>query len=429
MHDAKEGLGMVKEQAGGHQFDDQVDLRYLFAVLLARWRWILVFAITSAFVAGAVSLLMPKQYKVTAYVVLTKPDVIFRFDPRIETDVQPPSGKDLADLALAGDILQQVLQDPAASTLDQQSRQVDKFRQSLSASLSEAVIKLGMRDIDPERLKTLANVWAEVLTNRLNELYAPAARAEDRFTDQAEEALVAWQEAQAAYSEFQTINREPVLAKRLEAQEAALALYLDQERSIGIVLQNAEVLKARLETRDPQIESSLPDDLSTLLVTAQALLGTNSDSGVPASGLDLQFQVTGNSFIELSLPDQISYLDSLIDGLQRQQNAASEEAEELTGTILDLQGELAQVQQERIRLEQVRNLAQEAHLTLARKAQETALASSDTETVARVASRAVRPSQPVSPRIVTNVGIAALVGLFLGGVIVYLIEWWRGVSY
>ena len=120
-------------------YDDEIDLREIVRVILAKWRWIAAATIISAAVALGVSLLLPKKYQASAYVALTKPDVVFRFDPRITTEVETPAGKGIPDLALSGDVLQIVLDSSAAATLDPAKKFVDVFREKVKVILSDTL--------------------------------------------------------------------------------------------------------------------------------------------------------------------------------------------------------------------------------------------------------------------------------------------------
>ena len=145
----------------------------------------------------------------------------------------------------------------------------------------------------------------------------------------------------------------------------------------------------------------------------------------PATPLDLQIQVQGTSLFNMSVEDQARYIEALVDSLRSQRIFLKEEADKLQDGIHDLQGQLEQAKGERIRLEQERDLANEAYQSLARKSQEVRLVAQDQETVARVASQAAVPTEKVSPRIMLNTALVGVLGFIFSSIAIILFEWWR----
>ena len=409
-------------------YDDEIDLREIVRTILAKWRWIAIATVLSAAVALGVSLLLPKKYQASAYVALTKPDVVFRFDPRITTEVETPAGKGIPDLALSGDVLQVVLDSSAAATLDPEEQFVDVFHERVNATLTDTILELSVEDNDPERAASLANTWAEAVTQKLNIIYAPTSRAQDLFESQAEAAQEQWEVAQQALVDFQKANPERILKQQLLVQEQALATYLYADQAIGLVLQDAFTLLVRLEGREIYAETDFQDDLTALLLTMQSLVSTsNSVPSIvtPATPLDLQIQVQGTSLFNASVEDQVRYIETLVDSLNTQRLTLKDEAVKLQDGIYDLQGQLAQVEGERVRLKQEWDLAKEAYQSLARKSQEVRLVAQDQETVARVASQAAVPSAKVSPSIILNTVLVGVLGFIFSSIAIILFEWWR----
>ena len=408
-------------------YDDEIDLREIVRVILAKWRWIAAATIISAAVALGVSLLLPKKYQASAYVALTKPDVVFRFDPRITTEVETPAGKGIPDLALSGDVLQAVLDSSAAKTLEPEKQFVDVLRERVNVTLSDTVLELSVEDSNPKRAASLTNTWAEAVAQRLNTIYAPTSRAQDLFEGQAEEAQERWEAVQQTLVDYQKVNPERILNQQLLVQEQALATYLHADQSIGLVLQDASTLIMRLERRDVQAETDFQDDLTALLLTMQSLVSTSSSVHsivAPVTPLDLQIQVQGTSLSNASVDDQVRYIEALVDSLNTQRLALKDEAVKLQDLIYDLQGQLEQAGGERVRLEMERNIAQETFQALARKAQELSLSAQDQETVARVASQAAVPTEKVSPRIILNTALVGVLGFIFSSIAIILFEWW-----
>lgn len=408
----------------GEYYDDEINLREMLSRLLQHWWWIVIGMILAAGIALVLSLWQPKTYKASAYVALTKSDVNFQFDPRIRTVVEIPTGTGIQHIAVSDEVMQAVMESQAAATIDPDKKVVDQFRDRFSSTLTDTLLNLSVIDTDPGRAALLANSWADILTQRLNMIYAPTSLAQDQYETQRNDALGQWEAAQQALVEFQKGNPERILNHKLAAEEEILATYSRASLATGIALQDASILKARLESRESDIASNLNNDLVVLLLTVQSLI---SNSGEDSSGplIDLQVQLPGASLLSLHKEDQALYLAELIDSLRSQEIFLSSAADNVQDRIYDLQEKLARALEDRSQLELERNLAQEAYQAIARKTAELQFSSSDQDTVARVASSAVTPSEIVSPRVSLNIAIAIMLGFVLSLFAVLFYDWWK----
>jgi hypothetical protein len=274
---------------------------------------------------------------------------------------------------------------------------------------------------DPNQAAGLANLWAEAVSSRLNEIYAPASRAQAVFEDQAEDALSQWNASQQAFIEFQATNPEIILEQRLEAQKRAIFSYLDAQRSLSLIVQDAQAVQSRLERREGALDSNLRDDLITIFLAIRSLSTNMPD----ISPLDLQLAIDSDIVLNESIEEQVNYLEELIISLNGQLFVLGESVEKQEAETISLQKQLAEAQEERTQLEQERDLAKETYETLARKAVETRLSTYDQDVVARVASRAVAPSKAQRPIIPFNTALAGLTGLLLGISWILIKEYWN----
>jgi uncharacterized protein involved in exopolysaccharide biosynthesis len=400
--------------------DSEIDLRDTLRVILTKWQWVVLPTLIAVVLALVVSYLLPKEYWASAYVALTKPDVVFQFDPRITTLVETPAGEGIRDLALGDDVLLEVLNRSASADFSVTAETIDEFREMVVASLSDTVLNLTVKAPDPSQASGLANLWAEEVSSRLNEIYAPASRAQAVFEDQAEDALSQWNASQQAFIEFQATNAEIILEQRLEAQKRVIFSYLDAQRSLSLIIQDAQAAQSRLERREGTLDSNLRDDLVTIFLAIRSLSTTMPD----ISPLDLQLAINSENVMNESVEEQAMYLEELIISLNGQLFVLGESVEKQEAVTISLQKQLAEVQEERTQLEQERDLAKETYETLARKAVETRLSTYDQDVVARVASQAVAPSKAQRPIIPFNAALAGLTGLLLGISWILIKEYW-----
>ena len=412
--------------------NDEIDLRQLIQALLDGWRWIAAATLVAGLAALAVSLLLPKQYEASAAIVLTKPDVVFNFDPRITTQYNVPPAEGLPELVSSDEILTKVIDHTTPEGAGGEPIKLAQLRELASASISGVGITLRIEDSDAKRSAALVNAWAGIAVERLNAVYAPSGEAKSSYEKQAAEAFNEWHEAQLALVEFQSTNKEGVLEDKLASLHSDLRSNLNARWSLGLAIMDANTLMARLASEGSAYNAR--DDLASLVLALRSLtstspiaLGDQWEASAGQSGTDgpqLLLQINGTSFLSGSTGEQLGFLSDLVDSMQKQQGEHNQAAADLEASIPEVQGELARAQEARQTLETQRDLARDTYQALARKVQESRLASESDTSIARVASESLVPSEPVGPRVKLNTAVASALGLMLGLVWVILARWW-----
>lgn len=118
-------------------------------------------------------------------------------------------------------------------------------------------------------------------------------------------------------------------------------------------------------------------------------------------------------------------MDDLLTTLQARAAETDTLAAALNPEILALQRQLAAAQTEEARLQQERDLAQEAYMSVARKAEEARIAAAGSSGEVQLASRASVPTEKVGPKRMRNTALAGAVGLMLGVVAAFGMEYFR----
>lgn len=98
---------------------------------------------------------------------------------------------------------------------------------------------------------------------------------------------------------------------------------------------------------------------------------------------------------------------------------------QLDTEILTLEAELEAQQAQQRELKQDRDLAWDNYVTVQRKVSEVKLASNITDSQVRLASSAIPPQKPVSPRRLMSTAVAGALGLMFSVFGVFVIEFWR----
>lgn len=400
--------------------EEEIDLREYIKVLIRNWKWIAVLAILAAATALVVSFLLPPTYEATALVVITRPRYVMRFDDKFETvnDIQQPY-KAYPALAMSDDLLMQTIaaMNPPLSEEDQD---LTGFRGKLEAASGSdpSVVELRVKHKDADMAAHMANTWAGVFVERVNELYDASAEDADFFEKRLADADAELAKAEQALIEFQGRNQAGVLSAQVSAYRQQLSNYLSSKNTIELVIQDAIDLKERLRLREGGAPASLADDLASLYLEIDAL---SSKGTIP-----LQLQVSSaSSLSNRTVEEQIAFLEGLETSLREKLSALDIGSAQLEPEILRLQGEIEALNVETDRLTRARNVARDTYTTLARKVDEARIAAQDESGEVRLASYAAVPTEPVSPRKMLNTAVAGTLGLFVGVFGAFAVEYWR----
>jgi len=405
--------------------EEEIDLREYILVLLKHWKWIAGVTLVAAVVALVVSFLLPPTYEATALLAVTRPRYVMQFDPRIapvesvsSAVIQPPY-KAYPELASSDEVLQELLAqlNPRLEKVET----VEDLRELIKAKsgTDQSLVILTVRWKDPEEAAEVANLWAEILVRRANEIYGSAGESQFQFYQQqlqrAEEELRTAEEALVA---FQARNQESILEHQLGSRRQMHADYLAAQREIAYIIQDIRGLREQLSRQPADQSVGLSDQLTVLFLEIKAF---NAHASAP-----IQLQVDSAATLsDKSLAEQIAFLDELVRVLEEKSAEIEGQISALEPEILALQQQLQEVYTENDRLTRARDVARETYITLARKVEEQRIAAEDNTGDVRIASRAAAPEEPASPRKLLNTAVAGVLGLMLSVFGVFMAEWWR----
>jgi capsular polysaccharide biosynthesis protein len=313
-------------------------------------------------------------------------------------------------------------------------------RQNLAVTVSDT-IHLNVKGEEPGKLIVLANTWAEVVSQFVNDLYLPDASEHMFLVDQTEEALKDWQDSQQALIEFENVSLVLILRDRLIAEEAELNRYYATQRELNTVLQDLGVLQERLKDQDPESVAQVRDSTAALILSLRAtshssasFIAVELDESTegfllePSSSINLQIQTGVDSLKGETVEDLIASLDEIIDSIRSYISDLDDSAAELSDGILELQGKIEEIQTSRSRLELVEDQAETVYSALSLRAQEISLMVESQQPILAIASHAVLPAKVVGPDVIVNTAIAGILGFAIAILWVILVEWWRGAD-
>ena len=425
--------------------DDEIDLGEYVRTVIRHWRMVVGLAVVAALAALGVSFLQPRVYEARAMVAITKPQYVMNFDPRIgsSADLAPPA-KALTGLATSDDVLAALASSPAGASLPAGAQSADALRKMLTAEATAdpSLVALRVRAEDPEKAAALANAWAEALVTRARDVYGQGQGDVTYFEARLAEADQSLAKAEADLAAFQARSELSVLKARLSALQDDQKAYLAEQQAIARLMVDVEGLRKKVAAYPPDADVAVGDDLTALLLeikafgaqTTTSVQTTTSAQTTPSGQTTTSVQTASPIQLQLGSAEVSSSkragdlqksLASLSENLSAKSSATQARLGEITPQILKLQGQVQQLENESGRLTLARDLAKETYQTIARKAEEARIAAQASRGQVAIASQASPPSEPASSRRLLTVAVASVLGLLVGIIGAFGLEWWR----
>lgn len=394
--------------------DHEFDLREYAIVISQRWWLILSLAVIAAVVAGVVAWLRPPLYEGKASLAVSKGQFFWAFGPGVgsmldaKSDLRKEVDSQLRSLEVANLVIQRL-----GDQLPQDRRDPRKLARAVRGrpvrgSFSE--YDLVIADRDPQVAALLANTYADIITERMENLYglgdlkvatekaiADLAMAEDnkaQFQGQTGLELGMGSNLAATSDSNVLYGGLSIKKQQLVLKNAVLADYRESRERLELVLTYAE--KAQAEGKG--IDSLPLELLRTPMLTARG-------------------KVTHEALMAYA-----NDLPGLITALRDELQAVSGVEEELQAQATDLQTRLAADEVQLARLERERKVREDTVLILVRKMQEISTKQLVEGPLVTVALRATVPDKPsgLSPALVAVSGAA--VGALAGVLLVLILE-------
>lgn len=400
-------------------FDDEIDLHGTIRSLF-RYKWLMIgLPVLLALAAWAITrFYLPQQYQARALLIVTKPLLTANFDPRLQTSAQLPDGQSLINLATTPDLLNAVFQDSQITSLSASPK-----ADGSNSSQTEVILAgpgqlwLTVTSNDPEYAAAIANVWAEQLARRLNNLYGPSEASLEQIEDQISLARENWAAAeQSLLDNLPQINVD-ALDVRLEQARTAFQGYLDKVKDIDLLSSDARLFSARLVAQDQKALLASEDVVSLITLYQRSAGGSDN--------IQLQVSTPEGMGGQLTVAGAQASLNSFISSLQDQRDELQGALSDLEAQISGLSTELESARYQKEQLTVQVELALAAYQALSNQAEGIRIALSQNDQIAKVAGMAQLPSAPYGPRALVNALIAAGIGFILAILIALTREWWR----
>jgi uncharacterized protein involved in exopolysaccharide biosynthesis len=403
--------------------EEEIDLRAYIEVLLRYWMWIVGLAVAAGVVAFVVTSLTPRTYEASAVVFVTQPRYRMQFDARLEAAENPITAyKAFPTLATSDTVLQGVVDSYTPSS----AAQIDRWSLEALSAMAEAasegdpsLVMLKITSRSPQDAAAIANLWADILSQRGNEIYGESGEDVAIFQAQMAEAKQAVDEADNALIEFEATDQLGTVNARLDSLRQAQAEYLTAQRNATYTIQDIRGLRAQLAEQPSTQPISVADSLTALLIQIKAF---NAQSVTP---IELQIDST-DPLTDRSLSEQIAFLDNLEATLRTTSSEIDKRLSDLEPQILDLQQQLQELASERAQLSDARELTVETYKTLARRVDEARISAQAGNSVLTVGSYAAVPETPAGPHKMLNTAVGMALGLATGLAVALFLGLLRG---
>lgn len=381
---------------------EEIDLRRFLAVILRAWYWIAGGALLGGLIGYLWASRLPPTYRATALLAAAQLRYDIEFDPKLQTVADTKAVyRAYPELALSDGVLEQVeerLSQPAS---------LATLRVSLKAEPGAdlSLVRLSATAGSPDLAAEIANVWAGVVTEHVNMLYAGQDDTSLRFFEtqlsQQEDELAVREQA---LIDFEATDRGGLLTNQLNALMATHAQYLSDQHSVAALLRDVVGVRQQVAALPAGVNPSTSQALAALLLQVRAV------SGATALPVTLQLSDAGSETGSDATVQQIALLDSLAATLLGRSAELETLRTALEPQILSLQSQTQAATAAKEQLTQARDVTREAVLILSRKVEEVRIASQEAGTELQIASRAALPETAAGPRLLLTAIPFAVLG-------------------
>lgn len=430
----------------------EIDFGKYLDILRRRFWLVVLGAVIAGGLALVVSLFLPPIYEAEADIASVKSFSQISLSPEYKTlsEAQLAQGLDVAArqkaliaIARGGELASSVIS-RLGNVLTSDEREPSKLLQSVTVSADGDLIRIKVQNQDAQNAVKIANTWAQLYADRVNQLYTENPTTVDQIQRQTDQALQAYQATEVTLSQFIGQNQINVLNAEITSKQNTTADLYATLRSLQRLLQDARSLQDLVSKDSTLSTNDVNSRLALLLVRANAATlsysapstggaGTQSSNNAPFSqgnpiavpSAQVQpFQIQLGSSTDAPQSNLRQQLDLLITTLEGRERLLESQIADpsLQQQVMSLQKDLEQQNAKKQELTSARDLAWSTYKTLASKMQEVQLAQQSSGTIVRVAGSATAPGQPVAPKKTMNTLIAALVGLVISVFLVFTVE-------
>ena len=399
----------------------ELELRRYLDVVLRRWRLIVGATLLAAAAALAVSFLSEPVYEARAGVVISRVRPQVKFEPSMVTLSEEQLGFLRVDTKARQNTLVALVKNPEV-----EARVIQRLNDSVSPELRQPgglleagvagrlakgeLIEVSVRGRNPSFVTLVANAWAEEYEGYVNKLYSRSTESAESVRLQAGAARGEYESAENALVAFTGDNDIAALQAEIQSKEQLRAYHYDIVNRSEKLLVDGQGLLDQVDEAGESGAGRVANGLA--LVRLQAAI-VGSGVGRP---FDVQLDLAEGGALLADASDQRGDIEALLSLLEEQRDESHRIVEDpsLLDDILRLEAALEEELARKKELTRARDLAWDTYKALARKASEADVAEQTIGTEVKFAVPAIEPRSPVAPRKMLNTVVAAALGLVIG---------------
>jgi capsular polysaccharide biosynthesis protein len=404
---------IMEEQNSSDSFSQIMELRAIIRLLLKHKWFIIIFTVvlTACAILSSMYLITPR-YSSSAFVTLIEPIMNAEFESSIQISPIIPDSQALAEVVETDEIIRAVVEKLVMEEYFRGNK--PGFEASLRG---KSQLLLTASDSDPDIAADLANTWAEVVVNRLNDVYGSGEFNQVEFDGIVMAARTKWEQTQEDLENYLPGSKVSTLEVELSQIKNKLARYFDRVEDNIVLIEDVMSLENRLAELNSY--DNLPSgEALSLIALQQRMSGEISGAEFQVEGFNLlgeEYKVAEAretiTVLILSLQEQNSHLQDEIDLIK----------EEIAQVSVDLESGKHQLE----RLTQERDLAREAYIALSNQMEENRITSAGDASVAKISSPAIASINPSSMSKMVITALAGIAGLALSILSILIYEWWK----
>ena len=421
-------------------YEYEVDLRDYVNVIWEQ-KWLIVgITVIALVLAGGYSLRQPETYRTQATLLIT---------PRVSEQIVSSNGEGLNSVSLpslayersakAADLLETIIKDldlkndqgeliSQSSLKNRLEVSIDtRTRNNGGETLEVPLVTMTVTGGEPERIKNVANKWAELFQNRTTEIFSSEIAQSFQFISERFQAVQ--QELQGLEEEKQNyMDQHPLntLKNEVNVLQSKYSSFLSQ----------LEEKKAKLnseETRLVSLQEALKEEPKFLQlnksVSKEAIwrfldgeISSEELENLP--GLNVSEEVKNETYF--SLKRDLNRTKINVSTLKEEATYFESKTKDLKERITAKQARIDRVEMKLGRLDRKIDRLKDSYQTLSSNLEEARIANEEKESSVRLMERAVAPEYPLASNTKQNVAVAGVLGLFLGVLIAFFRNYMQG---
>ena len=400
---------------------DEIDLRQYIDVIVRGWKLIAATALIAALAAAVVSFSMPPVYEAWAGVIISRVRSQVVFEPSMMT--LPEESLDglkvdtkarqstLVALGRSPAVEDEVIRRMGNALSPEEQRVGGLLENGIEVEVAKGeLIEIRWRDKDPARAALIANTWAEEYERYVNKLYGTSGEDTESIEVRLTGAKEKYEAAEADLLAFVGANKITELKSEIESRKKSLNYHYGVINQVEELTANARALLTQVNEAGHSGAGQFANGLALVQLQTIAMSGTTGNPSQLQLTLDVDAGILGQT------GELRGDIDVLIAALESQRDESYSAINEsgLLDDILRLEQELEKEEAREKELKRARDLGWDTYKALARKMDEANVAAQTMGSEVKFAMQAIEPRNPVAPRKMMNTAIAGMLGVMIG---------------